>query len=66
MNIAVTYPAPGLPPRRAFNVDDIRRMVEAGVLHESERIELGRGEIVVRAAKSVVHDLIPKWRSILP
>jgi Uma2 family endonuclease len=58
MNIAVTYPAPGLPPRRAFNVDDIRRMVEAGVLHESERIELVEGEIVVRAAKSVVHDLI--------
>jgi len=58
MNIAVTYPAPGLPPRRAFNVDDIRRMVEAGVLHESERIELVEGEIVVMAAKSVVHDLI--------
>jgi Uma2 family endonuclease len=58
MNIAVTYPAPGLPPRRAFNVDDIRRMIEAGVLHESERIELVEGEIVVMAAKSVVHDLI--------
>jgi len=58
MNIAVTYPAPGLPPRRAFNVDDIRRMVEAGVLHESERIELVEGEIVVMAAKSVVYDLI--------
>ena len=58
MNIAVTHPAPGLPPRRAFNVDDIRRMIEAGVLHESERIELGEGEIVVMAAKSVVHDLI--------
>jgi Uma2 family endonuclease len=58
MNIAVTYPAPGLPPRRAFSVEDIRRMIEAGVLHESERIELVEGEIVVMAAKSVVHDLI--------
>jgi Uma2 family endonuclease len=58
MNIAVTYPAPGLPPRRAFNVDDIRRMIEAGVLHESERIELVEGEIVVTAAKSIGHDLI--------
>jgi Uma2 family endonuclease len=33
-------------------------MIEAGVLHESERIELVEGEIVVMAAKSVVHDLI--------
>jgi len=58
MNIAVTYPAPGLPPRRAFNVDDIRRMIEVGVLHESERIELIEGELVVMAAKSVAHDHI--------
>jgi Uma2 family endonuclease len=58
MNIAVTYPAPGLPPRRAFNVEDIRRMIEAGVIAESERIELVEGEIVVMAAKSVAHDHI--------
>lgn len=58
MNFAVTYPAPGLPPRRAFNVDDIRRMVEVGVLGEDERIELVEGEIVVMAAKSVAHDHI--------
>jgi Uma2 family endonuclease len=58
MNIAVTYPAPGLPPRRAFNVDDIRRMIEAGVIGEDERIELVEGEIVVMAAKSYAHEMI--------
>jgi Uma2 family endonuclease len=58
MNIAVTYPAPGLPPRRAFNVDDIRRMIEAGVIGEDERIELVEGEIVVMAAKSYAHEMV--------
>jgi hypothetical protein len=51
MNIAVVNPAPDLPPRRAFNVHDIRRMVDAGVLSEDENIELVEGEIVVMAAK---------------
>jgi hypothetical protein len=60
MNFAVTYPAPGLPPRRAFNVDDIRRMVEVGVLGEDERIELVEGEIVVMAAKSYAHEMVRK------
>jgi Uma2 family endonuclease len=55
MNVAVINPAPGLPPRRAFNVDDIRRMIDVGVLGEGERIELVEGEIVVMAAKSVAH-----------
>jgi Uma2 family endonuclease len=58
MNIAVTYPAPGLPPRRAFSVDDIRRMIEAGVIREDERIELVEGEIVVMAAKSYAHEMV--------
>src|SRR5215475_1228602 len=58
MNIAVTYPAPGLPPRRAFSVDDIRRMIEAGVLGEDERIELVEGEIVVMAAKGYSHEIV--------
>jgi hypothetical protein len=42
MNIALTRAADGLP-RWAFSADDIRRMVEAGVLAEDERIELNRG-----------------------
>src|SRR2546429_525418 len=58
MNIAVIDPAPGLPPRRAFNVDDIRRMVDAGVLAEDENIELVEGEIVVMAAKGYAHERI--------
>src|SRR6267142_47105 len=58
MNVAIINPAPGLPPRRAFNVDDIRRMVDAGVLGEDENIELVEGEIVVMAAKSYAHERI--------
>lgn len=58
MNIAVVNPAPGLPPRRAFNVRDIRRMVDAGVLSEDEDIELIEGEIVVMAAKGYAHEMI--------
>jgi Uma2 family endonuclease len=60
MNIAVVNPAPGLPPRRAFNVHDIRRMVDAGVLSEDENIELVEGEIVVMAAKGYAHEMIRK------
>jgi len=58
MNVAVIDPDPGLPPRRAFNADDIRRMVDAGVLAEDENIELVEGEIVVMAAKSYAHERI--------
>ena len=55
MNIALTRATDGLP-RRAFTVDDIRRMVEAGVLGEDERFELIEGEIVVMSAKGYAHD----------
>jgi Uma2 family endonuclease len=58
MNIAVVNPAPDLPPRRAFNVHDIQRMVDAGVLSEDEKIELIEGEIVVMAAKGYAHEMI--------
>jgi Uma2 family endonuclease len=58
MNIAVVHPAPDLPPRRAFNVQDIRRMLDAGVLSEEENIELVEGEIVVMAAKGYAHEMI--------
>src|SRR5262249_18366640 len=57
MNIAVTRAAEGLP-RRAFTVEDIRRLVEVGVLAEDEMIELVEGEIVVMSAKGYAHDLI--------
>ena len=56
MNIAVIHPAENLPPRRAFTAEDIRRMVDAGVIGEEERFELIEGEIVMNAAKSAAHD----------
>jgi Uma2 family endonuclease len=57
MNIAFTRAAEGFP-RRAFTVEDIRRMVDAGVIAEDERIELVEGEIVVMSAKGYAHDLV--------
>lgn len=56
MNIAVVHPAENLPPRRAFTAEDIRRMVDAGVIGEEEKFELIEGEIVMNAAKSAAHD----------
>ena len=57
MNVAVTTAAEGFP-RRAFTVDDISRMIEAGVIHEDERFELVEGEIVMMAAKGIAHERI--------
>jgi Uma2 family endonuclease len=57
MNVAVTTAAEGFP-RRAFSVEDIGRMIEAGVIREDERFELVEGEIVVMAAKVVAHERI--------
>ena len=57
MNVAFTQSAEGLP-RRAFTVADIRRMIDAGVIGEDERIELVEGEIVVMSAKGYAHELI--------
>jgi Uma2 family endonuclease len=57
MNVAFTRAAEGFP-RRAFTVEDIRRMVEAGVIAEDEKIELIEGEIVVMSAKGYAHDYI--------
>src|SRR5262249_40620617 len=57
MNVAATTAAEGFP-RRVFTVDDIRRMVDAGVISEDEKIELIEGEIVVKAAKGMAHERI--------
>jgi len=57
MNIAWTQAAEGLP-RRAFSVEEIRRMIDAGVISEDERIELIEGELVMMAAKGFAHDLV--------
>lgn len=58
MNLAVIHPAENLPPRRAFTAEDIRRMIEAGVIGEEEKFELIEGEIVMMASKSIAHDNI--------
>jgi len=58
MNIAVTTTAAEGFPRRAFSVEDIRRMIDVGVLGEDERFELIEGEIVMMAAKGFAHERI--------
>jgi Uma2 family endonuclease len=57
MNIELTHPAEPLT-RRAFTVDDIRRMVDAGVLRQDERFELVEGALVMMSAKGYAHELI--------
>ncbi len=57
MPAAVTQFAEGFP-RRAFTVDEVLRMQEAGIIGEEENFELIEGEIVPMQAKSHVHELI--------
>jgi Uma2 family endonuclease len=57
MNVAATTAAEGFP-RRAFTVEDISRMIEAGVIGEDEKFELIEGEIVMMAAKGIAHERI--------
>jgi Uma2 family endonuclease len=57
MNVAINRAAEGFP-RRAFTVDDISRMIEAGVIGEDENFELIEGDLVMMAAKHVGHDRI--------
>jgi len=57
MNVAVTTAAEGFP-RRAFTVEEIRRMIDAGVIGEDEKFELIEGEIVMMPAKGVIHERI--------
>jgi Uma2 family endonuclease len=57
MNVAATTAAEGFP-RRAFTVDDVSRMIEAGIIREDEKFELIEGEIVMMAAKGIVHERI--------
>jgi Uma2 family endonuclease len=57
MNIAVARAADGLP-RRAFTVDDVHRMMEAGIFSEDERFELIEGDLVMMSPKHVAHERI--------
>jgi Uma2 family endonuclease len=57
MNIAVTQAAEGLP-RRAFSVEDVRRMIDIGIMREDERFELIGGEIVMMTPAGFAHELL--------
>jgi Uma2 family endonuclease len=52
-----TQVADGLP-RRAFTVDEVARMVDAGILREPEPFELIGGELVAMAAKDRRHEVL--------
>ncbi len=63
MNVALdkktllTHAADGFE-RRAFTLADVRRMIEAGILHEDDKFELIEGEIVWMQAKNFPHERI--------
>jgi Uma2 family endonuclease len=63
MNIAFTRAADGLA-RRAFSAEDIRRMVDAGILNEDDRIELIEGDLVVMSAKGYAHDYVKSMLNV--
>jgi Uma2 family endonuclease len=57
MTTSVTRAAEGFD-RRAFTVQEVLRMQEAGIISEDENFELIEGEIVPMQAKTHVHELI--------
>ena len=59
MSVAIARAAEGFP-RRTFSVDDISRMIEAGVIGDDENFELIEGDLVVMAAKHLGRDGIKK------
>ncbi len=52
---AVTRAAEGMD-RRAFTVDDVFAMIEAGIIGRDERVELIGGELVPMSPKGVDHE----------
>jgi Uma2 family endonuclease len=64
MNIVATATAAERLPRRVFTVDDVSRMMDVGIIGEDEKFELVEGEIVIKAAKPAIHDLIKSDMSI--
>ncbi len=63
MSVSVTRAAEGFD-RRAFTVDEILRMQEAGIISEDENFELIEGEIVPMQAKTHTHELIKSTLNI--
>jgi Uma2 family endonuclease len=54
MTIHIVQGADGLT-RRAFTADDVRRMVDAGIMHPEEPIELRAGEFIAMPAEKFMH-----------
>jgi Uma2 family endonuclease len=59
MDVAWTKAADGLP-RRAFTAEDVRRMIDAGIIGADERVELLGGELVVMSPKGRAHEVV-RW-----
>jgi Uma2 family endonuclease len=57
MNFALTEFGAS-PSLRPFSADDIRRMLDAGILREDERLELIEGNIVALGHSRIAHELI--------
>jgi hypothetical protein len=57
MTVVWTRAAEGLP-RRAFTVEEIRRMVDIGVIGEDAPFELVEGELVMMASKGIAHERV--------
>ena len=57
MNVVLQH-WPDDHPRRTFSAGDVRRMVEAGIVGEDERIELIEGDLIMMAAKGLAHEII--------
>lgn len=55
--IHLTQGAEGFP-RRAFTIDEVERMIAAGVIGKDESFELIEGEIVPMAAKNHIHERV--------
>jgi Uma2 family endonuclease len=67
---ASTQAADGLP-RRKWHVDEVQKMLEAGLIQSSDRFELIGGELVEMAAKNRTHEVVREalhniWRRACP
>jgi Uma2 family endonuclease len=54
MTVHVVQGGDGLA-RRAFSVDDVRRMVESGIMDPKEPVELREGELIAMPAEKFAH-----------
>jgi Uma2 family endonuclease len=46
------------PGRRKFTADEFHRMVEAGIIHEDEKVELIEGELIAVSPQSSTHSFL--------